>query len=1062
MAYRNIYRAALLSVVALLLCFAAEAQQNGQFRKVTILDSFKLRGVAISHIVTDFDTPSHFNLPTVQAVVDYIADNDIDTIYVLPGAAADPDTICITGPLCAVLPPGLSAAEVAAQVEDSLNVIRDTLSDLRILVESIQDSLLTVPDGSGAAGQVAFWQDANTLTGNNSLFFEVGTGELGIGTVTPDRLLDIELSANSLNGQYITNTNSGSSAGSALGFGSNSGQNVGRIIQNSSANTALSGAGSLNVGTFQDANFGLYRNSAERMRFNSSETLLYSLVEVRNPSGSISYVNITDNTTGSGFSNGLLFGYNGGAIITNREATPLWLGAGDITRMTINSNGNVSIGMGTNPGNTQLEVLTPALGVTPSNSVGLVLSTGTAALSAAPQISNMLRYRGFAYNPVAAASQPVDFREYVLPVQTGGAPLGNLIWQAAINNGSYTNPMTLSNNGALTVSTSVSAQGSGFFAASGAAATPSFSFNSDVTMGMYRSGSNLGFSTVGINRIWIGSDGFVGIGTTSPDYLLHVEASANSSQGAKIRNLSVGGGAYASLVFGNNNSPLLGGIFANSTANTAYGGANSLNFINATANPVTLGTNSAVRLFVAGAGNVGIGTTSPAELLDVNGKTKTSTFQLTTGAASNYILKSDASGNGTWASVSSVVGNTLYTGSGSLTGTTTVTADAGEDLTFALSSTSTNIISKVMTTGQTPTALQIKTGGASVAYGGGQIDFNFNYLGFLTFSTGLIRSYMSSGGAMYLDLLTNDAQVGGTLHVGLRVWQVDSGNAYARISSSYNLPRAAGSAGKVMKWNGVGNDDVTWQDDSDGLISTLPLTGVSIDANDNPLEIINIGSLILGSSASTTLDAVDFVTVNATALIVRNTDNTSIAGSFRLYEGIANGGNFVTWRAPADLTTSPVFVWPGAVGNAQGLMFDNGSGVLGFTNSPQVYTILSNSAAPGLAITNAGTGATVTGYSTENSSVSGRITFTTGTGAMAGGNVINVTFTSITFPQIPIVTIAADGTKDTAGGLAAAALIGAGKIVVIATTTDFTIYIDSSGLANSTTYAINYQISSAN
>jgi hypothetical protein len=47
-------------------------------------------------------------------------------------------------------------------------------------------------------------------------------------------------------------------------------------------------------------------------------------------------------------------------------------------------------------------------------------------------------------------------------------------------------------------------------------------------------------------------------------------------------------------------------------------------------------------------GNVAIGATSATEKLEVSGKTKTTTFQLTTGAATNSYLASDASGNGTW------------------------------------------------------------------------------------------------------------------------------------------------------------------------------------------------------------------------------------------------------------------------------------------------------------------------------------------------------------------------------------------------------------------------------
>ncbi|MBK9981943.1 MAG: hypothetical protein IPP15_05875 [Saprospiraceae bacterium] len=46
--------------------------------------------------------------------------------------------------------------------------------------------------------------------------------------------------------------------------------------------------------------------------------------------------------------------------------------------------------------------------------------------------------------------------------------------------------------------------------------------------------------------------------------------------------------------------------------------------------------------------NVGIGNPMPAEKLDVNGKTKTTNFQMTNGAANGYILQTDANGNATW------------------------------------------------------------------------------------------------------------------------------------------------------------------------------------------------------------------------------------------------------------------------------------------------------------------------------------------------------------------------------------------------------------------------------
>jgi hypothetical protein len=47
-------------------------------------------------------------------------------------------------------------------------------------------------------------------------------------------------------------------------------------------------------------------------------------------------------------------------------------------------------------------------------------------------------------------------------------------------------------------------------------------------------------------------------------------------------------------------------------------------------------------------GNVGINNTTPSEKLDVSGKTKTTTLQITSGATNGYVLTSDASGNATW------------------------------------------------------------------------------------------------------------------------------------------------------------------------------------------------------------------------------------------------------------------------------------------------------------------------------------------------------------------------------------------------------------------------------
>lgn len=142
--------------------------------------------------------------------------------------------------------------------------------------------------------------------------------------------------------------------------------------------------------------------------------------------------------------------------------------------------------------------------------------------------------------------------------------------------------------------------------------------------------------------------GNLGVGTASPGSKLDVQLNVAGSSGVNFRNLSSGTGS-ATFVRVGNDVDNISGLYRNSSTNvTDYAGANSLNLVNTGAYPLGFVTGATTRMFISPTGDVGIGTTSPAARLDVNGTARMTGFRLTTGAGNGLVLMSDASGNGTW------------------------------------------------------------------------------------------------------------------------------------------------------------------------------------------------------------------------------------------------------------------------------------------------------------------------------------------------------------------------------------------------------------------------------
>jgi hypothetical protein len=177
----------------------------------------------------------------------------------------------------------------------------------------------------------------------------------------------------------------------------------------------------------------------------------------------------------------------------------------------------------------------------------------------------------------------------------------------------------------------------------------------------------------GTNNVALGSeslkDNTTGNSNTAIGHLalINTNGSMNTSVGDSSGRTNTLGTLNTYLGYNSRSSFTPSGL-TNSTAI----GANSLV---TSSNSLVLGNNA----------NVGIGTSSPTEKLEVVGKTKTNQLQVVTGATNGYILTSDATGNGTWQNPGSIFGWGVTGNSGTNSTTNFLGTTDAQDLVFKTS-----------------------------------------------------------------------------------------------------------------------------------------------------------------------------------------------------------------------------------------------------------------------------------------------------------------------------------------------------------------------------------------
>ena len=534
---------------------------------------------------------------------------------------------------------------------------------------SKQNALTNPVTGTGASGQVTYFNGTSTVTGTNNHFWDATNNRLGIGTTTPQRSIEI-FNSTADNHLRLSGNAPSVSMGEAV-TGSIYQAKFGLVTVNGQFVTAgvagdfviISQTGATIIGT----------SSTEKMRVQSSgnvsinntnDTYKLDVTGTGRFTGQLRLEStITDGTytytlpsaTGTLALTSALSGMITGSGTTNY--LPKFTGTSTIGNSSISDNGTGRVSIGTTSFNDSFVISNSgAAGWEFSNSGSVI----TYNRSTSAYIPMTFQASSFGFTGAATFSSKVGigatpYASTTAIIRAVSATSTN--YALIIEDNASNQLFEIKNNGAATFSSSVTATSGKFASANGTtyAATPQLRIDGNGVNNSYAqivftdsalsdgkisyfpaaAAENRYFSIsprqVESDFVIRGSN--VGIGTTSPSSLLHVNSGTSGTQ------------TIANFAAANYSSPSSRTYIQ---IGTQYGdGSSRIGSINTTGNQSALvfQTQSATSgvwndaMYINGSGNVGIGTTSPT-VIGANYRT----LEVTSPTGGGYVIVSDNSG----------------------------------------------------------------------------------------------------------------------------------------------------------------------------------------------------------------------------------------------------------------------------------------------------------------------------------------------------------------------------------------------------------------------------------